>query len=1050
MRPVPYPGRGPFSARPVCLAAAALLFLCRADSALALDMEFYTYNGFGPVTQAFRKLALIFSDAGYVGLFFTATVLGILFAAMAFMVKMATGARIVPLVWAMPVLLGVVLYLGLFVPKGNITVYDPVLNRFDTIGGIPNGVVATAGILNKIERGLVEIIDTAGVPGARYQEAAGGIGFSTLKAAMNAGPKDAFARESMARYFQDCVMFEMVRPGTTFSADTMLYGTSDFLPELAKADNPAVFTVYYDAASPQGQTMTCREAWSNLFPIYNNAATFTDAVKTVCGASLYDPANAAEMASCRNLISDTLARTTGAVIAPEHFIRQASLTRLIFKVLDHADPQSAMLVQTNRQVVSSGLGMAAAINEWLPVMRAIMTAVAIGLIPFLTLFLPTPLVGKALSVMAGFFVFLATWGISDAILHGAALDYAVEDFEDIRQSGLGLYACVTFPETSTKALAMFGIVRSSGIMLASFLSMMLIRFGGHALAMMAGSLQSAIQGAGARAGALLTPEGKASALDQQISATVPLEMANHYGFPTQAASRQWQAHKGIQSTAADWQTLDAARGAGVIPEGMGNIEAAKSMFTANRSLGGGQGPVQLSTDHDGKLVFSSAQNMTGQGFVRQAQTGMDGASVSTYTGGAGTLVTEGRAGEETVTNANVRNMDMNFARKQEERNLEKAAHSLASSENYSNMLSRLRQDSRTSTEARSFSEQLSNSEQEKWNQSVENGSAFSMIRDQTKREILEGSGSSGFNFGVIRAGGGYKMQGVGNDGEKISFSLSSTEAQAFEENRQRVRAEALTETLQSTQSLSYADNLSKSIGASEAHSYLHEAQRINTDATSFNNNMETAFIKDYAAYRYGTNSPENVQKAMTFLNSQAIGSKDDQLHLQELANDFLSGRFGTLGTTGAAKIIEQGAQTAQTSQEALRNHAHSVAETAIDKTGNISEQSQAGPPHGRVAEPNKHEVDSKVESRQEFFERERTGEGRIQTNVVGMAGQGIRKIDHAIGKIVGKPERPTQDVMTIGAPDQPGAPPPGTVVLNSGPASETFEEALKKEKEHRK
>ncbi|MBU0967615.1 MAG: conjugal transfer protein TraG N-terminal domain-containing protein [Proteobacteria bacterium] len=1049
MRPVPYPGRGPFFTKTACLAAAALLFLCRADSALALDMEFYTYNGFGPVTQAFRKLALIFSDAGYVGLFFTATVLGILFAAMAFMIKMATGARIVPLVWAMPVLLGVVLYLGLFVPKGNITVYDPVLNRFDTIGGIPNGVVATAGILNKIERGLVEIIDTAGVPGARYQEAAGGIGFSTLKAAMNAGPKDAFARESMARYFQDCVMFEMVRPGTTFSADTMLYGTSDFLPELAKADNPAVFTVYYDAANPQGQTMTCREAWSNLFPIYNNATTFTDAVKTVCGASLYDPANAGEMTSCRNLISDTLARTTGAVVAPEHFIRQASLTRLIFQVLDHADPQSAMLVQTNRQVVSSGLGMAAAINEWLPVMRAIMTAVAIGLIPFLTLFLPTPLVGKALSVMAGFFVFLATWGISDAILHGAALDYAVEAFEDIRQSGLGLYACVTFPETSTKALAMFGIVRSSGIMLASFLSMMLIRFGGHALAMMAGSLQSAIQGAGARAGTLLTPEGKASALDQQVSTTVPLEMANHYGFSTQAASRQWQAHKGMQSTAADWQTLDAARDAGVIPAGMGNIEAAKSMFTANRSLGGGQGPVQLSTDPDGRLVFSSAQNMTGQGFVRQAQTGMDGAGVSTYTGGAGTLVTEGRNGEETVTSANVRNMDMNFARKQEERNLEKAAHSLASSENYSNMLSRLRQDSRTSTEARSFSEQLSNSEQEKWNKSVENGSAFSMVKDEKSRLALEASGAGGFNLGVVKAGGRYSLQGIGEDGEKLNISLSAKEAQAFEANRQQVRSEALTETLQNAQSLSYADNLSKSIGASEAHSYLSEAQRINTDSASYNNNMATAFIKDYAAYRYGMDSPENVQKAMTFLNSQAIGSRDDQRHLQELAKDFLSGRFGTLGTTGAGKTIEHDAHTVQTSQEHLRGEAHSAAETTLNKTGNINEQSQAGPPHGRVAVPNKHEVESKVEARQEFFEREQTGQGRVQTNVAGMIGEGIGKIDHAIGKIVGKPDRPQQDVMDIGAPDQPGAPLPGKVEAELPPVPATFEEALRKEQENK-
>ena len=87
-----------FPVRTGLAAASASLFLFLADSAQALDMEFYTYNGFGPVSQAFRKLALIFSDAGYLGLFFTVTVLGIVFAGMAFTVKMATGARIVPLV----------------------------------------------------------------------------------------------------------------------------------------------------------------------------------------------------------------------------------------------------------------------------------------------------------------------------------------------------------------------------------------------------------------------------------------------------------------------------------------------------------------------------------------------------------------------------------------------------------------------------------------------------------------------------------------------------------------------------------------------------------------------------------------------------------------------------------------------------------------------------------------------------------------------------------------------------------------------------------------
>lgn len=1050
MRSSHVPGAGPTFSRLLLAATTLFLVFSLADTAWALDMEFYTYNGFGPVSQAFRKLALIFSDGGYLGLYFTAAVLGIVFGAMAFTVKMATGARLVPLVWTIPILFGVLLYLGLFVPKGSITVYDPVLNRFDTIGGIPNGVVATAGILNKIERGLVDIIDTAAVPGARYREAAGGIGFTAIKAAMTAGPKDAYARQSMAGYFKDCVMFEMVRPGTTFSADTMLYGTTDFLPELAKADNPAVFTVYYDAANPQGITMSCRDAWVNLFPIYNNTATFTDAVKTVCGASLFDPADPVELNTCRNLISDTLTQTSGIAVPPENFIRQASLTNLIFQVLDQADPQTAMILQTNRQVVSSGLGMAAAMNEWLPVMRAIMTAVAIGLIPFLALFLPTPLLGKALSVMTGFFVFLATWGISDAILHGAALDYAIEAFEDIRQSALGLYACITFPETSTKALAMFGIVRSSGIMLASFLSMMLIRFGGHAMAMMAGSLQSAIHGAGARAGALLSPEGKAAALDQQIRATVPLEMANHYGFSTQAASRQWQAHKGVQSTAADWQTLDAARDAGFIPGGTGNIEAAKSMFTANRSIGGGQGPAQLTTDHAGNLVFSSVKAMSGQDFVRQGQSGPDGSGISTYTGGAGTLVTAGKDGTETVTSANVRNMDMNFARKLEERNLEKAAHSLASSENYSNMLSRLRQDSRTSTEARSFSEQLSNAEQEKWSQSVDNGSAFSMIKDEKSRHILEASGASGFNLGIVKAGGRYSLQGIGEDGEKLNISLSTKEAQAFEENRQQLRAAALNEIIQNAQSLSYAANLSKTIGASEAHSSLEEAQRINTDAASYNNNMETAFISEYAAYRYGADSPENVQKAMTFLNSLAIGSRDDQQHLQDLTNDFLSGRFGSLATTGAAEDIGKNAQTLQASQERLRSHAGSIAETAMDKTTGISEQSLTGPSHERVTGPDKHEVDAKVIAREEFFEQERAGRGRIRTNAIGMAGQGIAKVDRGIGKIVGKPEKPQQDVMDIGAPDQPGAPPPGTVDAELSPAAATFEEALREEQENKK
>ncbi|MCP3869950.1 MAG: conjugal transfer protein TraG, partial [Gammaproteobacteria bacterium] len=79
-------------------------------SSLALDMEYYTYGGFNPITQAFTRIALIFSDTGYQGLLFVIMVLGLLAGVTAWLARAATGARVIPLVWAVPVVFGAVLY----------------------------------------------------------------------------------------------------------------------------------------------------------------------------------------------------------------------------------------------------------------------------------------------------------------------------------------------------------------------------------------------------------------------------------------------------------------------------------------------------------------------------------------------------------------------------------------------------------------------------------------------------------------------------------------------------------------------------------------------------------------------------------------------------------------------------------------------------------------------------------------------------------------------------------------------------------------------------
>jgi len=165
------------------------------------------------------------------------------------------------------------------------------------------------------------------------------------------------------------------------------------------------------------------------------------------------------------------------------------------------------------------------------VARAVITAVAIGLIPILVIFIPTPLAGKALGLVAGMFIWLTAWGVTDAITHGIATDYAYGVFEYVRQNALGFAAVMNMPDASLKALSMFGLIRTSGIMLATVITGMLVRFGGHALAMMAGTISGTVQSQGSQAASQAsTPEGGARSMDSARTAIPTWSNANRWSI----------------------------------------------------------------------------------------------------------------------------------------------------------------------------------------------------------------------------------------------------------------------------------------------------------------------------------------------------------------------------------------------------------------------------------------------------------------------------------------------------------------------------------------
>lgn len=590
---------------------ASALLLQAVPAWAALNMEYYTYGGYSAVVTAFQKIALIFSDAGYQALFFVVIVAAIFLGVMSTWFGAMRGAKVSPLGWAPPILLGVGLYLAFVVPKGNLTIYDPLMNRFQTVGNIPDGLVMVAGSLNLIERGLVDIIDTSGnVEG--FTRTGGGLGFNMLYQATKGGfgLGNSYIGQSMRRYVKDCVLFEIQRPGTTLTTEQIKKNSQDFLSDLAAANSPSIYTVYYSTAKPEGESMSCQAAYSAINTFLGTASNLQDVVTQTCSSIGFNVTNPNELTRCRSNLSDFVGYLyNGAIsVGPEAFMRQIGMMEALDDVLKEDNPDLALQAMSNRGIMTSGMSMGLVANEWLPVMRAVFTAVAIGLVPFLCLFLPTGIVGKATGLIAGFFIWLTCWGITDAIMHGIALDYSVQAMEYIRAHNLGYNAIMMFPSYTEKALAMFGFIRTAGIMLATVMTGMLVSFGGHALSMMASNVQGTLQGQAGQAGmASADPIGHMQARQQLMNTAIQQGSVNAWDnmgkqrFQEAAALGSTEMNKRVGGAEGFRSNADAA--------GMGERAFAKGSAMAQVSYVDGAGARHSGFNADGKMIETSARGV---------------------------------------------------------------------------------------------------------------------------------------------------------------------------------------------------------------------------------------------------------------------------------------------------------------------------------------------------------------------------------------------------------------------------------------------------------
>ncbi len=510
-----------------------------ATPAYAYEDEFYVYNGFEAAVGSFHRVALIFSDPNYQGLILAVIILGMLFGMISSLFRAGIGMKVDPLLsWAMPITLGVIVFLALVTPKGTLHIYDTVKNRYQAVDGIPDGMIALLGILNKIERGLVEIISTAGdiPPEVGYDRQAGGVGFNILLGIGQRGVwfDDLHINQSLKKYTEDCLVFGINNPQPALNIDPNEVATNaDFLSVLAQANYNPIYTVYFSDSNPGGIELTCSQAWPRLRADLTATTNYTSISKAKCASAGFDPTIPAQLTQCKAVLSDAvnwLENSSGSYTAEKVF-RQAAIAQAIDTIIRKYSPDAAIKALTDRNAGVAMISTGIAANEWIPIIRAVVLAIAVGLTPFLVMFLPTPLFPKVVGMIAGFFIWITAWGITDAIVHQFAMDYAWKAFEDVRRHQLGLHAIMMFETSSMKTLAAFGAIRWSGAMLATVMTMMIIRFGGHAMAMFAGQVGAPARIAGAEAGRMaMTPEGSSRAMLSQSEAAAYWQYAEKFNW----------------------------------------------------------------------------------------------------------------------------------------------------------------------------------------------------------------------------------------------------------------------------------------------------------------------------------------------------------------------------------------------------------------------------------------------------------------------------------------------------------------------------------------
>ncbi|MGI9328761.1 MAG: conjugal transfer protein TraG N-terminal domain-containing protein, partial [Pseudomonadales bacterium] len=568
---------------------ASITILSFSVGASARDMDFYAYNSFDTVVQTFQRLALVFGHSDYAGGILAFAGAGVLIAALSMLtVGLIRGQGITLQRVFLPAIVGsIIMTVGLF-KTSTIHIYDPVRNEYEPVGDVPDLIIMAASIPNLVERQVVEIVDaTSAYP---YADFAGGISFDIIFRAITESidVDDYHVSQSVNQYLKDCSGIALTSAGYPTDRNQIKRDTVDLLSELEAMKSDAVFTLVFTPSDKNGAAVTCRDAFEGYIgPALNDPVVFDQAKLAVCARVGLNTARPASAAKCDSLMASAMdlgfGVTTGTGL---QFFRNIYLAQSMSAVLQSSDPDLTAKSLANRKLITGGLGASSVTGEWLSPVRGAALAVALGMLPFVLLFVMTPLVWSVLGITAGLMIWLSLWGVADAIVHQIAIDKAMSYFTapKLNDWKMGLDAIYMAPDASTKALAAIGSIRGAGVGIASFITMALFGLSVGGFAMMARSRVDAVEQTGRDGGIeSQTPEGQAQRKRELAGAQATETDFAMHGAGGVAHAQVFQQTAATSTGMATADQLQANVGGGTLAGAVGTMGAINAGQTVGRT-----------------------------------------------------------------------------------------------------------------------------------------------------------------------------------------------------------------------------------------------------------------------------------------------------------------------------------------------------------------------------------------------------------------------------------------------------------------------------------